>query len=225
MIKGLLEKSLPARFNHIRSLKDVYEVNFTYNEKYDPAKPVQIEVGANDDESPFQCPVTAQPVNGQLPFSFLITCGHVISEKGLQQLCDSPNPTCFVCQKYFTKSDIYPLNPDEETQEKIRTKIIQQRSTQEQTDKKEKTQQPPSKLKRKLSTKEEDSKKFSKKSNNNTQGTVRNTLAVQAALEKVNSNHDAKKRLSEAYKSIFSTPSTSVSATAYFTGTSRGVIK
>jgi hypothetical protein len=215
VIKGLIEKNLGSRYNHIRSLKDVFEVNFTFNAKYDPTQPGQLGVRA-DDESPFQCPVTAQPVNGQLPFSLLITCGHVISEKGLQQICDSPNPICFVCQKYFTKSDILPLNPDEETQVKLRTK----RSIKEK-EMNEKSQQ--STLKRKFSTKEE-SKKTSKKPNT-TQGTVRNTLAVQAALEKVNANHDAKKRLSEAYKSIFSAPSHSGSSTAFFTGTSRGVIK
>jgi len=64
-----------------------------------------------------------------------------------------------------------------------------------------------------------------KKQRNNNQGSVRNTLAVQAALERVDSNHDAKKRTSEAYKSIFAGPTTGPVTTAFFTGTSRGVIK
>jgi hypothetical protein len=215
IIKGLIEKNLPQRFNHIRTLKGVYDVNFTYNSKYDPSNPNQIAVG--EDESPFQCPVTAVPINGQHPFSLLITCGHVISEKGLLQI-DSQNPTCFVCQKFFTKTDVIPLNPEEYIQEQIKSRMPQTAIQQKEI--KEKSQQ--SRLKRKLSSNESN---HSSKKPNKDQGSVRNTLAVQAALEKVNSNHDAKKRMSEAYKSIFSTPTSSTSSPAFFTGTSRGVIK
>jgi hypothetical protein len=221
IIKCLIEKNMPQRFNHIRTLKDVYEVNFIWNAKYDPSKPVQVSVDADISESPFQCPVTAQPANGQHPFSLILTCGHVLSEKGLQQI-ESQNLTCFVCQKYFTKSDIFPLNPSESSQEKLRNKMNLQRSN---LDKKDNPLQ--SKLKRKLSSKN-DFKAPTKRqrSKENNQGSVRNTLAVQAALEKVNSNHDAKKRTSEAYKSIFAPPATAgPSPTAFFTGTSRGVIK
>jgi len=212
IIKGLIEKNLPQKFNHIRTLKDVYHVNFTFNTTYDPTKP-----NADEDESPFRCPVTSQPVNGQHPFSLLMTCGHVISEKGLQQ-ADALNPTCFICQKFFTKSDVLPLNPEEEIQEKLRSRMSQQRALLQQKEKKEITQ---SKLKRKLSSNDSNPSKKP----NKIQGSVRNTLAVQAALEKVNSNHDAKKRMSEAYKSIFTTPTSTTSSPAYFTGTSRGVIK
>jgi len=224
IIKALIEKNMSQRFSHIKSLKDVYDVNFTFNPKYDTSKPVEDGVETDVIESPFQCPVTAQPANGQHHFSLLITCGHVLSEKGLQQI-DSQNLTCFVCQKYFTKSDILPLNPDERSQEKLRSKMKLQKSTKTTSnpteDKKDKSQ-----LKRKLSTKNNESKSSKKPRNkDNNQGSVRNTLAVQAALERVDSNHDAKKRSSEAYKSIFAHPTTSPATTAFFTGTSRGVIK
>jgi len=53
--------------------------------------------------------------------------------------------------------------------------------------------------------------------------TARNVLAVQDALSKVRDNHDAKKRTSDAYKSIFS--SNHPSAPAYLTGIPRAVIK
>jgi len=53
--------------------------------------------------------------------------------------------------------------------------------------------------------------------------TLENSLSVKVALEKAGNTHDAKKRTSQAYKSIFSTPN--LVETLYFTGTSRGVIK
>jgi hypothetical protein len=216
IIKGLIEKNLPQKFNHIRSLKDVHHVNFTFNTTIcDTNKPVQNGAVPDEEESPFRCPITSQPANGQASFSLLITCGHVISEKGLQQI-DSLHPTCFICQNFFTKLDVLPLNPEEETLEKLRIRMSEQRALQQ----KEKKEICQSKLKRKLSS--NDSNHSSKRPN---QGSVRNTLAVQAALEKVNSNHDAKKRMSEAYKSIFSTPTSTTSSPAFFTGTSRGVIK
>jgi len=120
---------MPPKFNHIRTLKDVYEVYFSWNSKYDPTKPALVGVDDNVSESPFRCPVTAQPVNGQHPFSLIIACGHVLSEKGLQQI--DQNMCCFVCQKYYNKSDILPLNPDEKSQEKLRNKLNIQRSTED----------------------------------------------------------------------------------------------
>jgi len=215
---------MPQRFCHINSLKDVYDVNFTYNPKYDPAKPVEVGVEAAVNESPFQCPVNTLPANGQHHFSLIITCGHVLSEKGLQQI-ESQNLTCFVCQRYFTKSDILQLNPDEKSQENLRSKLkLQKSSTIKSTSTTEDNKKDKSKLKRKLTTKNNETTSTKKQRNNN-QGSVRNTLAVQAALERVDSNHDAKKRTSEAYKSIFAHPTSAPVTTAFFTGTSRGVIK
>jgi len=216
VIKSLIEKNMPQKFSYISSLKDIYEVNFTFSPKYDPTKPLQVGVESDVNESPFQCPVTSQPANGQHPFSLIISCGHVLSEKGLQQI-DSQNLTCFVCQKYFTKSDILPINPDEKSQEKLRTKMNIQKSTKDSNN--------SSKRKRSISSKNESKSSKKQRNKDTNQGSIRNTLAVQGALEKVNSNHDAKKRTSEAYKSIFAQTSANPSTTTFFTGTSRGVIK
>jgi len=124
VLKCLIEKSMPSRFAHVRSIKDVYNVYFTLNQKFDPA--LQLQSGAGLEgavfDSPFECSITGRPANGQHSFSALKTCGHVFSDKGLEKT-DSENPTCFLCEKPFTKSDILPLNPDDELLEALRANI------------------------------------------------------------------------------------------------------
>jgi hypothetical protein len=246
LIKSLIEKTISPRYNHIRSLKQIYDVNFTFNPKYDPALPVHVGVEIEEFESPFECPITALPANGQHSFSLIIKCGHVFSDKGLQQI-DLQNAYCFVCQKPFSRGDILQLNPDEETQERIRSRILQinkaaanakfeekkslKETTKNEQGKKlpvdEKTDIAKGNIKRKLppsnDTKQQPVTKKTKRDVN--QGSVRNTLAVHGALEQVNNNHDAKKRMSEAYKSIFSDANSTTKTNTFFTGSSRGVIK
>jgi len=244
LIKSLIEKTISPRYNHIRSLKHIYDVNFTFNPKYDPTQPVYVGVEVEEFDSPFECPITGVPANGQHSFSLIITCGHVLSDKGLQQI-DLQNACCFVCQKTFSRGDILQLNPDEETQERIRSRIneLNKRAVKEKFEEKkisketkneqgkklsdEKTEVAKGNIKRKLpspnDTKQQPVTKKAKRDAN--QGSVRNTLAVQGALEQVNNNHDAKKRMSEAYKSIFADSSSTTKTNTFFTGSSRGVIK
>jgi len=127
VIKCLLEKSMPVRFGHIRSLKNVYDVHFSLNQKYDPT--LQFQSGAGLEgaalDSPYECAITGRPVNGQHTFSVLKTCGHVFSDKGLEET-DSENTRCFLCDKPFTKSDILSLNPEDEDLEAMKAKLKEQ---------------------------------------------------------------------------------------------------
>jgi len=240
---------MPQRFSHIRTIKCVFDVHFSLNRKYDPSQQVQVGKEAANLDSPYECLITGRPVNGQHAFSAIKTCGHIFSEKGLQQ-SKSQTLACFICQKPYDESDLVQLNPDEQVQEALKLKL--QHSNKEKKHKHHKgtppTEQDKSKddkskhsksdintneekkiVKRKLSPIESKhpNKKQKVSSPQTTQSvtgpTARNVLAVQDALSKVRDNHDAKKRTSDAYKSIFS--SNHPSAPAYLTGIPRAVIK
>jgi len=124
LLKCLVEKSLPSRFNHIRSIKNVFDVQFSLNRKYDPSHQVQVGKEAANLDSPYECLITGRPINGQYAFSAIKTCGHVFSEKGLQQ-SKSQTLACIICQKSYTLDDIVQLNPDKPTQEALKLKLQQ----------------------------------------------------------------------------------------------------
>jgi len=243
-----VEKSLPSRFNHIRSIKNVFDVQFSLNRKYDPSHQVQVGKEAANLDSPYECLITGRPINGQYAFSAIKTCGHVFSEKGLQQ-SKSQTLACIICQKSYTLDDIVQLNPDKPTQEALKLKLQQSNkekkshkhhkgipTEQDQPKQQKEEKHPKSDLntnedqkteKRKSSQLESKrpakKQKVSSPSSTTTGPTAGNVLAVKDALSKVRNNHDAKKRASDAYKSIFS--SNHPSAPAYLTGIPRAVIK
>jgi len=179
------------------------------------------------------------------------TCGHIFSEKGLQQ-SKSQTLACFICQKPYKESDLVQLNPDEQVQESLRLKLqlsIKEKKhkhhkgtppTEQDKPKDDKSKHPKTDLNTNEEKKTEkrksspiESKRPNKKQKvtcsppSTTQSvtgpTAQNVLAVKDALSKVRDNHDAKKRTSDAYKSIFS--SNHQSAPAYLTGIPRAVIK
>jgi len=251
LLKCLVEKSMPQRFSYIRTIKNVFDAQFSLNRKYDPSQQVQVGKEAANLDSPYECLITGRPVNGQHAFSVIKTCGHIFSEKGLQQ-SKSQTLACFICQKPYKESDLVQLNPDEQVQETLRLKLqlsIKEKKhkhhkgtppTEQDKPKDDKSKHPKTDLNTNEEKKTEkrksspiESKRPNKKQKvtfsppSTTQSvtgpTAQNVLAVKDALSKVRDNHDAKKRTSDAYKSIFS--SNHQSAPAYLTGIPRAVIK
>jgi len=111
LITALLEKTLPAEFKHLKSLKDVFLVNFKPNPSYRAVterKSAAVEDVGTD--FPFICPITGLEVGGKHKFSVMKACGCALSDRALKE-CFSEN--CLVCAKPCKAEDIIPLNPDE----------------------------------------------------------------------------------------------------------------
>lgn len=62
---------------------------------------------------PFTCPITETDSNGRNKFVAIRNCGHVMSEKALQQIdidYNSSERLCLVCQKSYLTEDVIFLN-------------------------------------------------------------------------------------------------------------------
>jgi len=199
-LKAITEKNLPPKLNHIHGMKDIFQIHFSANSDYNPSK--EKEQGEEFFHSPFECPITRLPVNGSHKFSALTSCGHVFSARGLTAT-SFKNPTCYVCQKAYTTSQVLPLNPTSEELSVLKGKLKErkkllkrERKEKRKTRPAPKTQDGESAKKRKVVPEAEPSvSKVIKQS----------TLAVKLAMQEVNEQHDNKKKSSEAYRSIFST--------------------
>uniref|UniRef100_A0A6B2L9Z0 Uncharacterized protein n=1 Tax=Arcella intermedia TaxID=1963864 RepID=A0A6B2L9Z0_9EUKA len=152
ILKCLIEKTMPEGFNHIRSIKDVFDLHFTRNQKYDETQQIHVGMEGSLLDSPFECPLTGKPVNGQHAFSALRSCGHVFSDKGLQEILADSN--CFVCQKHFRESDVVILNPPEDVLFELRVKFLEQMKEKKAERKKEKVKDTKTKEKANEKTKE-----------------------------------------------------------------------
>lgn len=67
VMKCMVEKNLPPAFSHLRSLKDLINVQFTKNEEYQDNKEAQLG-NVESFVSPFACPLTTRPVNGKYKY-------------------------------------------------------------------------------------------------------------------------------------------------------------
>ena len=80
--------------SHIRSLKDIKELNLTEKKaEQDESTDQQLT------ESNYICPVVGLEMNGNYRFSFLNGCGCVISERALKEI---KSDVCLKCNKAFT---------------------------------------------------------------------------------------------------------------------------
>jgi len=111
---------MPKGFKYIRSLKDVMDVNFKPNPRYNPKHEIdarRLNITDWATEAPFICPITNFEVGVNHKFSMLRTCGCAFSERALKEC---PSERCLVCNTPFTSADIFPLNPlldDDEIQD------------------------------------------------------------------------------------------------------------
>ncbi|XP_058059549.1 replication termination factor 2 [Anopheles bellator] len=113
VIEALLDKEkMPESCSHIKSLKDIKNLNLTPNPAYDETK--------DDKSSPFVCALIGLEMSGQFRFVALWTCGCVFSERALKEIKDK---ACSVCQAPFTDDDIVVLNGSEEDIKLMRTKM------------------------------------------------------------------------------------------------------
>lgn len=112
VIEAILEKEIPADFAHIKSLKDIRDLNLAANPAFNPE--------TDDSAAPFICALIGLEMSGKFRFVALWTCGCVFSERALKEL---KSKTCSICQKEFTDADVVILNGNEEDTDLMRVRM------------------------------------------------------------------------------------------------------
>ncbi|XP_061513035.1 replication termination factor 2 isoform X2 [Anopheles gambiae] len=113
VIEALLDKEkMTDACAHIKSMKDIKNLNLTSNPAYDETK--------DDKSSPYICALIGLEMSGQFRFVALWTCGCVFSERALKEVKDR---VCSVCQTPYTDDDIVILNGTEDEIEQMRVKM------------------------------------------------------------------------------------------------------
>ncbi|KAK5644559.1 hypothetical protein RI129_005859 [Pyrocoelia pectoralis] len=111
LIEGLLNRAtLPQGVKHIKSLKDVKNLNLTPNPEY-KSNDEKKEGGVDTRSAPYICPVTGIEITGKYRFVALWSCGCVFSERSLKEIAGN---ICHKCQKEFKNEDVVVLNGNEE---------------------------------------------------------------------------------------------------------------
>ena len=113
LLTALVDKTLNKTCSHLRGLKDIRQLIFhaSSSSSASSAAGSSASAAGADDEasSKWACPITQQPFNGVLPFVFIWTTGHVLSEKAVAELGVE------ALQEYgpFTPQDVIRLLPSE----------------------------------------------------------------------------------------------------------------
>lgn len=116
VLEFLLDKSICDSVSHIRSLKDVKELNLTPNTGYD--EKCRDFAGHFDTmAAKFICPVSGLEMNGKYRFCLIWSCGCVLSERAMKEV---PSEVCHKCGKTFCADDMIVLNGQESDVEKMR---------------------------------------------------------------------------------------------------------
>lgn len=123
LLEQLLAKSLPARFRHVASLRDVVECRFT-------------ERGGRR-----CCPVSLVEFNGAQPFVVLPACGCVVAERSLREVRASE---CLACGAPLAEDAAAPiaLAPalDDTEYERRQRELLERKEAEKQQRRKEKQQ-------------------------------------------------------------------------------------
>jgi len=111
LIEGLLNReTLPDGVRHIKSLKDVKNLNLTSNPEF-KSDDNKKEGGLDCRAAPYICPVTGIEMTGKYRFIGLWSCGCVFSERALKEISTK---ICHKCQAPFVSDDVVVLNGTEE---------------------------------------------------------------------------------------------------------------
>lgn len=106
---------MPESASHIKSLKDVKDLNLTPNPAFDPT-------GKKYDtrSSPYICSLIGLEMTGKFRFVALWSCGCAFSERAVKEIKGS---VCNNCQKPYSEEDIIILNGNEEDVDLMRVKM------------------------------------------------------------------------------------------------------
>lgn len=220
VIECLLNKDTSCETaQHIRSLKDIVELNLTENPGYRRRDADKGDEYVDLRASRFICPIVGLEMNGKHKFCYLRQCGCVLSDRALKEV---KSEVCHKCAKPFRDDDIVVLNgTDDEVA--VLTAQMEIRRARAKIDKKlkkracEATDDVGKKAKTDAA---EAAKKVSSKMANggpSTSGTAAKKPDVGTATkmilpEKARQGYSIAKdpKTSEAFKSLFTTHSTAV---------------
>lgn len=119
VIEHLLEKDMPPDFQHIKSLKDIKNLNLTPNPVFD-AEANANEASNDVRNAPFICSLIGLEMSGKFRFVSLWTCGCVVSERALKEIKTN---VCPICQVSFKEEDVVVLNGTEEDVDLMRMRM------------------------------------------------------------------------------------------------------
>ncbi|XP_075427734.1 replication termination factor 2 [Ascaphus truei] len=128
VIEFLLDKS-PEKPHadsaaHIKSMKNVIEMNLSDNPAWAGDKGNTKGDKYDDQCSQFICPVVGLEMNGRHRFCVLRRCGCVFSERALKEI---KTDVCHKCAAAFHEDDLILLNGDKQEVEGLRRKMDERR--------------------------------------------------------------------------------------------------
>ncbi|XP_076164763.1 replication termination factor 2 [Ptiloglossa arizonensis] len=204
VLEGLLDRStLPESAQHIKSLKDVKNLNLTPNPAFDGNKAEKGDCYADGGKSPYICPIIGLEMNGKYKFCFLWSCGCVMSERALKEI---KSTICHRCQQFFTEADVIIINAEGDDL-KLMEENMSIRKVAQKKSKKQKHNEDHSQTQ---DVKEDETPKKKMKKEDKTATFKINTNRSEAedpAYKKVKDNYSVAKdpKASEVFKSIFTT--------------------
>ncbi|TMW63254.1 hypothetical protein Poli38472_002195 [Pythium oligandrum] len=116
LLEHLLAKTIPERFQHITSLKDVVTCNVS-------------KVHEKESKAVFHCPVTMLEFTGKQPFVVIPTCGCVVSERSIKEVQTSE---CLVCAKSMDSANVISLMISEEQYAEKQKEILAKKAEEKQ---------------------------------------------------------------------------------------------
>ncbi|RLN86444.1 hypothetical protein BBJ28_00016722 [Nothophytophthora sp. Chile5] len=119
LLEQLLARTMPAKFRHITSLRDVVTCRFSSR----PSGEGDADV--HDSLASFTCPITMLPFNGKQPFVVLSSCGCVLSERAMKAVHTTE---CLVCNKPIEGGQVIALLPPEEQYEAAQKRLLEQKA-------------------------------------------------------------------------------------------------
>jgi len=119
VIEHLLEKEkMPESAAHIKSLKDVKNLQLTPNPVYKDCDKTE---GMLDVRSaPYICKLIGLEMTGKFRFVALWTCGCVFSERALKEI---KSKSCSLCLTPFSEEDVVILNGNDQEVDLMRSKM------------------------------------------------------------------------------------------------------
>uniref|UniRef100_A0A336KEN4 Replication termination factor 2 n=1 Tax=Culicoides sonorensis TaxID=179676 RepID=A0A336KEN4_CULSO len=220
IIEHLLEKDMPADFQHIKSLKDIKDLNLTPNPAFDADKAAN--ENSNDvRNAPFICSLIGLEMSGKFRFVALWTCGCVFSERALKEVKTN---VCSICQTPFKEEDVVILNGTDEDVDLMSTRM-ESRTARLKAEKKAKSEKKGKSVKVEVKQEPEEDKKpnLAQPGSSKIKLTmappvlkglkreiITDKLATDPRAKKVKADYSVNKdnNASEVYKSIFTSHKT-----------------
>uniref|UniRef100_A0A1I8Q0X1 Replication termination factor 2 n=1 Tax=Stomoxys calcitrans TaxID=35570 RepID=A0A1I8Q0X1_STOCA len=137
VLERLLEKeSMPEIAKHIKSMKDIKQLNLTPNPAFTEEDKTEGLLDAR--HAPYICKLIGLEMSGKFRFVGIWSCGCVMSERALKEIKGSSSGgACPVCQQPFGVEDVIILNGNEDDLEMMQAKI-EMRQAKRKANKKEK---------------------------------------------------------------------------------------